>query len=484
MSRRLNSLSFRLALMFALVSTCLLGGIVFYLNYSLQRELEWRDDQSLLGRLEHIQALLGESQSVTELQNRPQLYANMLGNQDSLLWVLDDQDQTLISVNPSQLPLPRLSDSSEAQLGFDEQQQARLAWRYTQHDGQRLLLIAGKLLAPREQMLAAYRVKLLVTLVIGALLAFLLGAWVSRRGLQPVRNLARQAESIDVRRLHLRLSEAELPTELEGLAYSLNQMLARLEIGFGQLSRFSEDLAHEIRTPLSNLMGQTEHTLRKERPLAEYEVLLGSHQEEYERLSRMVDSMLFLARTEQPQASLNQSWVDVNELTEQLCEYFEGMAEEADMALLNEVGFVAEHEDKGEQTLTRVPVKVWADEDLLRRALANLLSNALHYGAKGQPIVLRCYLQQAPRLQQQHQQLHQQIVIEVSNQGPAIEPASLALLFERFYRCDPARTNSSQTGGLGLSIVRSIMLLHQGQVSVASDADGTRFMLAFPNKSV
>ncbi|MGO4998119.1 heavy metal sensor histidine kinase [Oceanisphaera sp. W20_SRM_FM3] len=475
MSRWRNSLSFRLALMFALVSTCLLGGIGFYLNYSLQRELAWRDDQSLLGRLEHIQALLGESQSVTELQSRPQLYANMLGNQDSLLWVLDGEGKALISVNPSQLPLPRLSESHEAQLGFDAQQQARLAWRYTELDGQSLLLIAGKLLAPREQMLTAYRLKLLITLAVGALLAFALGAVVSRRGLQPVRTLARQAESIDVRRLHLRLAQADLPEELQGLAHSLNQMLARLEVGFGQLSRFSEDLAHEIRTPLSNLMGQTEHTLRKERPLSEYEVLLGSHQEEYERLSRMVDSMLFLARTEQPQASIQQTWVDLNELIEQLCEYFEGMAEEADMALLNEVGlFNKGAEAKRTLTSERVlePVKVWADEDLLRRALANLLSNALRYGAKGQPIRISCAQQ------------NQQLVIQVSNQGIVIEPSQLALLFERFYRCDPSRANRGQTGGLGLSIVRSIMQLHQGEVRVESDAQSTRFMLAFPSEPV
>lgn len=460
-----HSLSARLALMFALVSMCLLGGIGFYLHYSLQRELAWRDDQSLLGRLEHIQALLNESASVTELQNRPQLYANMLGNQDSLLWVLDGSGAALISVNPSQLPLPTLSVSPESQLGFDEQHQARLAWRYVTHEQQTLLLIAGKLLAPRQQMLAAYRLKLLLTLVVGAMLALVLGAVVSRRGLQPVRTLAQQAESIDVRRLHLRLAEADLPTELQGLAQSLNQMLARLEQGFGQLSRFSEDLAHEIRTPLSNLMGQTEHTLRKVRPLNEYEVLLGSHQEEYERLARMVDSMLFLARTEQPQASIKPKWVNLTELTEQLGEYFEGMAEEAEMVILNEL---TEPDVSGKPALTLAGVQIWADEDLLRRALANLLSNALRYGAKGQPIRIAC-VKQAQRL-----------VIQVSNQGEMIPPEQRALLFERFYRCDPARANSAQTGGLGLSIVRSIMQLHQGQVWVESDALSTRFMLAFP----
>lgn len=459
-----NSLSLKLAMMFAVVSVCLLGGIGFYLNYSLQRELVWRDDQSLLGRLEHIEALLGESASVTELRSRPQLYANMLGNQDSLLWVLDDTGEALISVNPGQLPLPELARSEHSQLGFDDNKQARLAWQYVEHDGQLLLLIAGKLLAPREQMLAAYRLKLLVTLAVGTLLAFVLGGWVSRRALQPLRALARKAETIDVRRLHLRLNQADLPQELQGLQDSLNQMLARLEQGFAQLSRFSEDLAHEVRTPLSNLMGQTEHTLRKPRPLEEYEGLLASHQEEYERLSRMVDSILFLARTEQPQASMNQRWVDLSELTTQLCEYFEGMAEEADMILHNEMSKVTE-------VHSPPAARVWADEDLLRRALANLISNALRYGAKGQPIRLSCY------------QMPGQMVIRVSNQGPAIAETQLALLFERFYRCDPSRANPGQTGGLGLSIVRSIMQLHQGRVWVESDEDGTRFMLAFPDRS-
>lgn len=458
MKRWQGSLSLRLALMFALVSSLLLGGIGFYLNYSLQRELVWRDDQSLLGRLEHIQALLTDSDSVTELRNRPQLYANMLGNQDSLLWVLNDNGEALISVNPSKLPLPILSVSKHSQLGFDDHEQARLAWRYVEHDDQLLLIVAGKLLAPREQMLVAYRLKLLLTLVVGALLAFLLGSWVSRRGLTPLRTLAKQAEAIDVQRLHLRLNSAHLPQELSGLADSLNNMLARLEGGFAQLSRFSEDLAHEIRTPLSNLMGQTEHTLRRPRPQEEYEGLLVSHQEEYERLSRMVDSMLFLARTEQPQASIAHTQVNLSELTKQLCEYFEGMAEEAGMPLRNDIA------------LTDPPDSpLWADEDLLRRALANLMSNALRYGAKGQPILLRSYRAAG------------QLVIQVSNQGPAISAQQLPRLFDRFYRCEPSRSNPGQTGGLGLSIVRSIMQLHQGRVWVESDQLSTRFMLAFPD---
>lgn len=454
MSRIGASLSVRLAVMFALVSTLLLGSIGFYLYYSLQRELIWRDDQSLLGRLEHMQALLGDSDSIANLRNRPQLYANMLGNQDSLLWVLDSQGEVLISVNPADLPLPTLGLSDQSQLGFDKDHQARLAWRYVEYEQKPLLLIAGKQLEPRNQMLAAYRLKLLLAMAAGALAAFMLGWLVSRRGLRPVRLLARQAETIDVQRLHRRLNTAHLPRELQTLGTTLNQMLARLEGGFEQLSRFSEDLAHEIRTPLSNLMGHTEHTLRKPRSTEEYESLLASHQEEYERLARMVDSMLFLARAEQPKASINRQSLDLNELAEQLCEYFEGVAEDEDMQLLNQAEGI-----------------VWADPDLLRRALANLLANALRYGRTGGAVVISSSVEQG------------HCVVRVHNQGALIGQDHLPRLFDRFYRCDASRTNSGNTGGLGLAIVRSIMQLHEGRVWVESDEGGTAFMLAFPERT-
>src|SRR5690606_32779239 len=120
----------------------------------------------------------------------------------------------------------------------------------------------------------------------GALLAFAFGWWVSQRGLHPVRLLANRAAAIDVQHLHLRLDEFSELNELKPLCNALNQMLARLEDGFAQLSRFSEDLAHEMRTPLGNLMGHTQQTLRKTRSIEDYQNLLASNQEEYERLAR------------------------------------------------------------------------------------------------------------------------------------------------------------------------------------------------------
>lgn len=447
-----RALSVRLALMFALVSALLLGLIGFYLYQSLQREIAWRDDQALLGRLERMQALLDDSESIDTLRSRPQLYENMLGNRDSLLWIVDAAGQRLIEINPALLPLPVLPAAAQATLGDSQTREPlRLAWLDVTRGDRRLTLIAGKLLSEREQMLAAYRLKLWLALCVGALLAFGLGWLVSQRGLRPVRQLAMRAAAIDVQHLYLRLDEFKDVSELQALSQALNQMLARLEDGFAQLSRFSEDLAHEMRTPLSNLMGHAQQTLARNRPLDEYQNLLVSNLEEYERLARMIDSMLFLARTEQVNASINRQTVDLHELVEQLCEYFEGTAQECAMTLINQAS----------GTLI-------ADPQLLRRALANLLANALRYGLPNSAVTISS------------RQRDGACEISVHNCGPAIAAEHLPRLFERFYRCDPSRNQPDDSGGLGLAIVRSIMQAHGGQVSVESNEAGTRFSLLFP----
>lgn len=447
-----RSLSMRLALMFALVSTLLLGAIGFYLYHSLDREIAWRDDQALLGRLERMGALLEDSDSIDALRERPQLYANMLGNRENLLWVLGADGQPLIEINPPQLAVPRLAVRERPQLG-NLDGQARLAWVHIERPRGGLTLIAGKLLAEREQMLAAYRLKLGLALATGALLAFMLGWVVSQRGLRPVRRLTHRALAIDVHHLNVRLDESTELSELRALSEALNQMLAKLEAGFAQLSRFSEDLAHEMRTPLSNLMGQTQQTLLEVRSPEDYQNLLVSNQEEYERLARMINNMLFLARTEQVGAAVHLEQIDLAEAVSQLGDYFEGIADERGMCLLNEVSGT-----------------VQAEPELLRRALANLIANALRYGEAGTAVHI-C-----------SQSRDDRILISVINQGEPIAEAHVSRLFDRFYRCDPSRAQPGDSGGLGLAIVQSIMQLHGGEVWVESDDAETRFTLAFPRQ--
>jgi two-component system heavy metal sensor histidine kinase CusS len=314
-----------------------------------------------------------------------------------------------------------------------------------------LTLIAGKLLGEREQMLGVYRLRLWLAMSVGALLAFAFGWWVSQRGLHPVRLLAKRAAAIDVQHLHLRLDEFSELNELKLLCNALNQMLARLEDGFAQLSRFSEDLAHEMRTPLGNLMGHTQQTLRRSRSIEDYQNLLVSNQEEYERLARMIDSMLFLARTEQPNACVTFEHINLDDLIEQLCEYFEGVAQERDVQLIN-----------------HAQGQLLGDPGLIRRALANLLANALRYATPNSAVTISSRV------------LEHRLDITVHNHGEPIAAEHLPRLFERFYRCDPSRNQPDDSGGLGLAIVRSIMQLHGGCITVDSTDAGTSFHLEFP----
>jgi two-component system heavy metal sensor histidine kinase CusS len=446
-----RTLRLRLALMFALSSCVLLGAVAAYLYHSLEREILWRDDQALLGRLQRMQALLDDTESIEALRSRPQLYENMLGNRDSFLWIVDAADHMLIEVNPASLPLPRLPDASSPKLGNDPHNSSlRLAWLDVSRTGGHLKLIAGKRADEREQMLSAYRNTIWMALAAGVFLAFALGWLIGQRGLRPVRTLATQAAGIDVRNLHLRLDDFADTAELEVLSQTLNQMLTRLEHGFAQLSRFSEDLAHEMRTPLTNLMGQSQQLLDRNRSHEEYQNVLASNLEEYERLARMIDNMLFLARCEQPKATLKREPVDLPSLVEQLCEYFEGMAEDRGIWLVNQSHGQLE-----------------AEPELLRRALANLIANALRYGAADSPVTISTKME------------GNTLEVLVHNQGNPIEAVHLPHLFERFYRCDASRNQPDDSGGLGLAIVQSIMHVHSGEASVKSDDAGTVFSLHF-----
>jgi two-component system heavy metal sensor histidine kinase CusS len=451
-----GSIAMRLAVGFALASALVLGVIGVFLVRSLEREIAWRDDGALAGRVDRMRTLLGDSTGIDALRSRPQLYANMLGNRDNVLWLIDDEGHALIAINPARLPLPSLPPSREIRLADAAHgPAARLAWLDVTHGGRTFKLVAGKVLAEREQMLASYRLTLGAALALGVALSFTLAWLISRRGLRPVRQLARQAAAIDVRRLHVRLAADEDPArphELRGLAIALDQMLARLGDGFAQLSRFSEDLAHEMRTPLNNLMGQTQQALRKPRSSAEYQDLLASNQEEYERLARMIDSMLFLARSEQDGTALVREDIPLADLAGQLAEYFEGMAEE-----------------RGIRFALEAAGTLHADRALVQRAMANLLANALRYGAPGSTITICGQVRDGG------------VDLAVHNTGEPIAAHHLPRLFERFYRCDPSRSKPGDSGGLGLAIVRSIMDLHGGTASVTSGADGTRFVLHFPD---
>ena len=450
-----KSIAWRLALAIALTCALVLSVIGVFLYRSLASELAFRDDQALLGRLEQVRALLHDSDSLEALQERPRLYQNMLGNLDSVLLVNREDGSPLIAINPHQQALPPVQPIAQAQAPRRSDIKTAdatvlLAGMAQGPAGETLSITVGKRLDEREQMLASYRMRLYGAVGLGALMAFGLGLLLLRRGLTPLRELARAMAGIDPRSLDQRMAADNVPVELKEPVQALNAMLARLEDSFSRLSQFSADLAHEIRTPLHNLLGSNSLALNQSRSTAEYQEVLASNIEEYERLNRMAENLMFLARAEHGQRPLQLQVLDLAEVGDGLCDYFEALAEDRQLHLDNQLGG-----------------SLMADQQLLQRALGNLLANAVRHAQPGSTVrLLRrdeagvCW-------------------IGVHNLGPAIDPQHIDKLFDRFYRADPSRAQPGDSGGLGLAIVHSIMQLHGGQVRVVSDASGTLFELGF-----
>jgi two-component system heavy metal sensor histidine kinase CusS len=299
---------------------------------------------------------------------------------------------------------------------------------------------------------------LLVGLAVAAVSASLLGVAVARRIVVSARRLGAAASRIGAQELGERLAIEDAPVELEESTIAFNRMLDRLQESFERLSAFSSDLAHDLRTPIGNLLGEAQVVLSRPRTAEEYRSVLESAVEEYERLSRMISNMLFLARADNRRAAVSAGWVELGPALERVTGYFEVIAEERGVRLQRSL-----HADGAE-------CRVWADETMLIRAVGNLVSNALRHAPPGS--VIEIATRAGP---------DGGCVIEVSNDGEAIAPEHQARVFDRFYRADASRHASASSSGLGLAIVRSVMDLHEGHAWLRSaPGERTVFGLRFP----
>jgi two-component system heavy metal sensor histidine kinase CusS len=307
----------------------------------------------------------------------------------------------------------------------------------------------------QEALLARYRQRFWVILL-GTLAIFpLVGYQIARRGIRPVREVANIARHISSTNLHERIQPEGYPSELASLAATFNQMLDGLEESFERISRFSADIAHDLRTPVNNIRGEAEVALARARTVEEYREVLGSCLEEAVRLSDLISDLLFLARAESPLANLHRESINVGELLSGIREYYEAPAAERGVSLSTAV--------------PSEPVIAQLDRTLLQRAVGNLVANALAHTPPGKSVVLGASVEPAA------------VRIEVSDAGVGIPPEALPRVFDRFFRVDESRSQASGGTGLGLAIVQSIMLLHGGNVEIASKVgQGTQVTLRLP----
>lgn len=304
-----------------------------------------------------------------------------------------------------------------------------------------------------ESFMKKFGALLVVVLACGIGASAVIARRVARDGLQPLSAMTRSLKRIGPHHLHERIPPGGWPAELQPLATAFDEMLDRLEDSFTRLSQFSADLAHELRTPVANIRGEAEVALTRPRSADEYRQVIESTVAECERLSGIVDNLLFLARAEAAEGNIQRTSFNGRAEIEKIAAFYQASAEEQSVTLT-----------------CRGEGEICADPMLFGRAVSNLVENALRFTPAGGTILISIAIRPG----------HSEI--SVKDTGSGIAAKDLPRVFNRFFRADSSR--SSQGSGLGLALVKSIADLHRGSAKIESEVGrGTTVTLTFPNES-
>lgn len=502
-------MTLRISGLFALIACLALGSVGMSLYDATRAALAKRADYQLIARVEHMRSLLQDLYTVQQIEARPALFETMLGDEQDVFVFRRPGSAPFINVNPQSLPIPAVAavppDQPITLAALHEGKRTdglRMRWVIAQaHVGPRgdgtqqtVEIAAAHVMTQEQKVLDAYRIRVRWT-VLGAVLATaLLASWALRRGLRPLREMAQRTAEITPEKLAVRLDIGSAPRELRQLASSFNAMLDRLESGYSQLMQFSADLAHEIRTPIGALIGQTQVTLVHSRSTLEYRSVLESNLEELERLARIAENILFLAQADHHLHQIDRTALSLSNELDTIKTYFEDLADERDLridvsididtpvhhvqadaalasaAASRDAATAAASDAPSATVRDRQPPDRWlANAIMCRRAISNVVVNAVRYAVPGSVIALTGRVADG------------KVVIVVGNQAEPISPEVLPRLFDRFYRGDRSRSALTESSGLGLSIVRAIMLLHQGSATISCTPAGwVEVTLTFP----
>ncbi len=458
--RRPTSLTLRLTLLFGIAAVLVFSGFGWLIENSIQRHFAEEDASELETISEAVSDVLFDTpfkSNRTALARR--LDDILVGHHEASLQITASDGQIIYaSSGPDLSVLVRTttsapggglaqnwSDGTDHFRGF-----VRSATENNQSDDPAYSIAVAVPIDNHLRFLNSFRYTLWLMVASGIIIVSLAGWAAVRQGHAPLRDIITQIHRISVNQLNTRLSPDTVPHELTDLAVSFNEMLGRMEEAFRRLSNFSADIAHDLRTPVTSMMTQTQVTLSQTRTVDEYQEILYSNIEEFEQMTRMINDMLFLAKADHGRSKPNIASVDLVREIRGLFEYYEAWAEERNVTLLVE----------GTATVS-------GDQLMLRRALGNLLSNAISHTPSGETV--RVELDTSG---------NEETRIVVENAGAEILPEHLPKLFDRFYRVDRSRPEGGT--GLGLAIVKTIVIAHGGTITVVSSRGLTRFRIILP----
>ncbi len=460
------SLAGRLTLWYA-SSTCLIViAATGLLYWALISHLDRQDDQFLIDEVHILRDLLAENGEQNDAI-RQEIEIEAAARRYARVYVrLLDQQRAILIETPGmseRLPVglfPKPARSDEDSDGVDREAVDGAPFRLlaagyderSNGDGRTIQIALDRV--QQYALIQAYKNTLLAVIVIAILASILAAYWIAHRGIRPIKEIADTARRIRLTTLHERIESGKFPAELAALAGTFNEMLDRLQESFERLSRFSGDIAHELRTPVNNIRGEGEVALSRTRSVDEYRETLASNLEETVRLSRIIDSLLLLARAESPEAELTREPINLTSELDRLREFYDVLMTE-----------------KGVEWVVQSPTDliIQANRPLLQRAIGNLIENALNHTLHGGTIAVSA-------ISNEHM-----LRIEVADNGSGIPSADLPHIFDRFYRVEKDRSSVTGGSGLGLAIVRSVAELHGGEVAIDSRRGiGTTVSMTLP----
>ncbi len=315
------------------------------------------------------------------------------------------------------------------------------------------IIWVGCSIAPELKQLNLTALKLTGAGGIILLLGLAGGWWLVGRALRPIDGISSAAVKISAGDLSQRINVAETESELGQLAAVLNATFARLETAFAQQQQFTADAAHELRTPVSVMLTQTQTALNRERSATGYRETVEACQRSAQRMRRLIESLLELARLDAGQETMKRLRFNLAGTVNECAEQLKPVANQRSIKVLTELA----------------PVEITGDAERLAQVVANLLTNAIQYNPPGGEV--RVTLEAQTGL----------AVLTVSDTGPGISAGDLPHVFERFYRGDKSRTTANGSAGLGLSISKAIIEAHGGTIEVSSRENaGAAFIVRLP----
>ena len=460
---RIASLTARLAALFAALTACLLVLVAVLFGRMLDAHFQELDAHDLHGKLTLIRNAL-QASSAPPLSSTPfaVLDQSFVGHENVGVLLRDTDGRVLHVIHPehftpAQQAGARLADAAN-EWTVDGHPHRGLAVRIdlpTAAVGSEAIDVLVALdLSHHAHFLATVRKATWAGVALAALVAALFGWFAAHRGLAPLRRVTDTARRLSARQLDQRLAVDDAPLEVRDHVDAFNGMLARLEAAFQRLADYSADIAHELRTPISNLMTQTQVALSRPRTTDEYQDILASNLEEYERIARMVSDMLFLAKAEEDTLAHAGETIDLAREADALIDFYDALADERQVRIVR-----------------RGQASVHGDRLMLRRALSNLLSNALRHTPAGGEITIAIDADAIA------------VRMAVSNVGDPIDADQLERIFDRFHRGSTQRARHGEGAGLGLAITRSIVRAHGGEISAHSAEGVTRFAITLPHHS-